>query len=304
MRRTILCRLFAVTLATQFAFGGANYSYDSAGRLVKVDYGAAGIIVYSYDQAGNLISRKVQPVSGQAAPVITSVENAEGGSTTIAPNTWVEIDGSNLAPANDQRTWQGSDFVNNRLPTQLDTVSVTVNGKSAFVYYISSGQVNVLTPPDPMQGPVQVQLTASGLTSAPVTVQAQSTSLSFFVFGGGPYAAAVHADGSLIGPPSLYPGSTTPAQPGEVIMLFGNGFGATSPPVVSGSLTQSGTLSPQPVIKIGGMTASVQFAGLVLPGEFQFNVVVPASAPDGDNTLTVTYNGLSAQAGVLLTVQH
>jgi uncharacterized protein (TIGR03437 family) len=48
----------------------------------------------------------------------------------------------------------------------------------------------------------------------------------------------------------------------------------------------------------------VQFAGLVSPGEFQFNVVVPSSTPDGNATLTATYNGLSTQTGVLLAVQH
>ena len=58
------------------------------------------------------------------------------------------------------------------------------------------------------------------------------------------------------------------------------------------------------MIKIGGATATVQFAGLVSPGEFQFNVVVPSNTPDGDQPITATYNGLSTQAGTLLTVQH
>ena len=62
-------------------------------------------------------------------------------------------------------------------------------------------------------------------------------------------------------------------------MLYANGFGPTSTPVVAGAVTQSGTLSPLPVVKIGGVTATVQFAGLVSPGEFQFNVVVPPNCP-------------------------
>ena len=87
-------------------------------------------------------------------------------------------------------------------------------------------------------------------------------------------------------------------------MLYGNGFGPTSTPVVSGSPLQSGTLSPAPVIKIGGATAAVQFAGLVSPGEFQFNVVVPAGLSDGDQPITATYNGLSTQPGTLIAIQH
>jgi uncharacterized protein (TIGR03437 family) len=229
------------------------------------------------------------------------VANAEGESPTIAPNTWVEIKGSNLAPAGDSRIWQGSDFVNGQMPAQLDGVSVTVNGKSAYVYYISPTQVNILTPPDAMTRSVSVVLTNNGTASTAYTATAQAASPSFFVFNGGPYVAAVHANGSLIGPASLYPGSTTPAKPGEAVMLYANGFGATNVPVTSGSIGQSGTLSPLPVIKIGGVAAMVTFAGLVAPGEFQFNVVVPSSTSDGDQTITASYSGLAAQAGTSIT---
>ena len=96
---------------------------------------------------------------------------------------------------------------------------------------------------------------------------------------------------------------TTPAKPGETIVLYANGFGPTSAPVQSGALSQSGTLSPLPVVSIGGKTASVTFAGLVAPGEFQFNVTVPPLA-DGDQPLVATYNGLTTQAGTFITVQH
>src|ERR1035438_9846425 len=65
----------------------------------------------------------------------------------------------------------------------------------------------------------------------------------------------------------------------------------------------AGSLPVLPVIQIGGISASVQFAGLVSPGLFQFNVVVPATATDGDNMLTAQYNGLKTPTGVLLTVK-
>ena len=96
----------------------------------------------------------------------------------------------------------------------------------------------------------------------------------------------------------------SPAKPGEVIVVYGNGFGTTSTPVVAGSQTQGGTLSPPPVFKIGGNTATVQYAGLVGPGQFQFNVVVPPNTPDGDQTISATYAGGTTQTGTLLTVQH
>jgi len=186
-------------------------------------------------------------------------------------------------------------FLKGSLPASLDGVSVTVNRKAAYVSYISPPQINVLTPPDAMSGPVLVWW-------RPITAQALSP--AFFTFSGAPYIAATHANGALLGPASLYPGSTTPARPGEIIVLYATGFGQTSTPVVGGSILQSGTLPALPVIKIGGTPAAVQFAGLVFPGEFQFNVQVPPGAPDGDQPVSATYNGLTTQPGTLITIQH
>jgi uncharacterized protein (TIGR03437 family) len=228
------------------------------------------------------------------------VANAEGESPTIAPNTWIEIKGVN--PTTDTRIWQDSDFVGTQMPTALDQLSVTVNGKDAFVYYISPTQINVLTPPDAMSGAVPVVVTENGAASASFTAQAQATSPSLFVFNGGPYVVATRTDGSLIGPTTLYPGASTPALPGETIVIYANGFGPTSAPVQSGSTTQSGTLSPLPVITIGGVMALSSFAGLVAPGEFQFNVIVPAGLANGDQTVTATSGGVTTQTGTLITI--
>ena len=236
-----------------------------------------------------------------AGPAISLVANAEGNGATIAPNTWVEIKGVNLAPAGDTRIWQASDFVNGNMPTQLDGVSATVNGKSAFLYYISPTQVNILTPPGTISGSVNVVLTTGGIASPPFAAQAQAISPSLFVFDG-THVAATHLNGSYIGPTTLYPGLSTPAKPGEIVVLYANGFGPTSTPVVSGSTTQSGTLSPLPEVQIGGVTATVLFAGLVAPGEFQFNVTVPSGLSSGDNPIVATYNGASTQTTAVITV--
>ena len=76
-------------------------------------------------------------------------------------------------------------------------------------------------------------------------------------------------------------------------------------PIVSGSITQGGNLpAPLPVVKVGGIPAQVSFATLVGVGTFVIDFVVPENAPDGDLALTATYNGLSIQANLLITVQH
>jgi uncharacterized protein (TIGR03437 family) len=244
------------------------------------------------------------PVAATTGPLVSLVANAEGEETTIAPNTWVEIKGSRLAPASDSRTWGDSDFVNNQLPTQLDGVSVTVNGQSAYVYYISPTQINILTLPAALPADAPIVVSNNGATSSSFAALTQTLSTSFFVFSDGAHVAAVHADGTLVGPTSFsVPGySFSPAKPGETISLYANGFGVTSIPVVPASKKQGGTLSPLPVIMIAGRNATVQYAGLVLPGQYQFNVVVPNSVPQGDVMISASYQGSSTQAGVLLTV--
>ncbi len=75
-------------------------------------------------------------------PAITLVANAEGASPTIAPNMWVEIQGSNLAQPDDTRIWHGSDFVGNTMPTKPDAVSATVNGalsRNSTGFHIRTG---------------------------------------------------------------------------------------------------------------------------------------------------------------------
>jgi uncharacterized protein (TIGR03437 family) len=165
------------------------------------------------------------------------------------------------------------------------------------VYYISPSQVNILTPPDAISGLVPVVVGNNGSTAAAFTAIANPTSASFFVFGGGPYVAAVHTGGGLVG-------TGTPAKPGETIMIYANGFGPTDTPVASGAVTQSGNLTPKPVVQIGGVTATVEFAGLVYPGEFQFNVVVPPTLTNGDQPITATYGGLPTPSGTLLPVHN
>jgi uncharacterized protein (TIGR03437 family) len=157
-----------------------------------------------------------------------------------------------------------------------------------------------------MLGPVQVVVTSNGQTAAAFGATAQAISPSFFIINGGPYVVAQHgADYSLVGPATLYPGFTTPAKPGETVVLYANGFGPISPAVVSGSSTQTGNLSPAPTVTIGGLSATVVFAGINgVPGLYQFNVVVPAAAPNGDLPLVATINGVRTQTGVMITVHN
>lgn len=252
----------------------------------------------------------VQTAQGAPAanPVnITSISVASGGAD-IAPNAWIAIKGTGLAPAG--LSWADSlwsnapEFSSGQMPTQLHNVSVKVNGKPAYVYYISPTQVNVLTPLDAVTGKVDVQLTNGADTSAPFTVNRNATAPAFLLLGAGQYIAAVHLDSSLVVPATLsaYPG--TPAKPNETIILFATGFGLPSTSLSEGSATQSSALPSLPVIQIGGLAATVSYAGVIAPGLYQFNVVVPSSASSGDNAVTAAYAGAYTPAGAVISVQR
>ena len=293
-----------------------NYSYDASGRLIKIDYGVNGSINYTYDKAGNLLSRTVAGPAAGTGAVITSV-NVSGSPATagIAQNTWVEIKGTNLVPANTPAAgviWStASSFAQGLMPTQLGTISATVNGKAAYIYYycsaVTSGcaadQVNVLSPLDSTTGPVQIVVTNGTTPSAPFTVLLNSNVPSFFLFSGS-YVVATHADQGLLGPTTLYPGLSTPAAKNEEIVLWGTGFGLPSTAITLGSSSQSGSLPVLPVCKIGGTNAAVDFAGLVATGLFQVNMTVPNTpATTGDLPVVCTYNGASTPATDLVTAQ-
>jgi len=274
-------------------------SVNPTGLAAGVHQGSISITSSGASNSPRSISVTLTVTASTQGPFIRSVVNAFGGSATIAPNTWVIVQGSALAQGS--RTWQGSDFAGNQMPVALDGVSVSMNGRPTYLYYISPSQLNVLTPPDLAPGTIQVVVKNNGAASGSFVIQAQQDSPSFFMFDAS-HVAARHVDGSILAPANLYPGVSTPAKPGEIVILYANGFGPTSVPIVSGSTVQSGNLPALPVIRIGGISATVQFAGLVSPGLYQFNVVVPPAVAAGDNALTATYDGVSTQAGVYLAI--
>ncbi|MGA2038179.1 MAG: BACON domain-containing carbohydrate-binding protein [Bryobacteraceae bacterium] len=236
------------------------------------------------------------------APSITGVTNGASFQAGFASATWVSIFGTNLSQTT--RPWQNSDFVNGLLPTSLSGVSVTINGLAAYVEYISPTQVNVLAPDDATVGAVEVQVTAGQVKSNSFTAQKEQFAPAFFTMGGN-YAAAEHADYTLVGEPGLIAGAiTTPAKPGEIILIYGTGFGPTSPPLPSAQLvTTPAVLANSVQVTIGGVSAPWIFAGLAGSGLCQFNVTVP-NVPNGDAAVVAQIGGVQTQTGVLITIQQ
>lgn len=261
-------------------------------------------LVYS---AGNTTYRNDAPSTSAEDPSISpgGILNCASYEPGMAPSAWVSVFGSNLAAS--ARAWNDADFSGDALPTTLDGVSVRINGTAGYLSYVSPTQINVLVPDDGTEGDVQVQVFTGDAASQPVHAIKQNTAPALFMFysGGYKYAAAVHTDGILAAPPELFPGVTArPSEPGETIMIFGNGFGATNPVHPTSQLVRNPVPLALPAnARIGGQPADVAYAGLVAPGLYQFNVIVP-DITDGDQPIVLEVGGRQTQSGPVIAVKR
>lgn len=251
------------------------------------------------------------------SPTITSMESASGfgGFSSVAPGSWVEIYGSNLAP--DTRQWAGSDFNGNNAPTLLDGVEVLIGGQKAFIDYISSspGQINAQLPSNiPTGGPLQLTVMNGTAASSPidVTVNPVEPGLlapSAFLIGGKQYVVALLPDNATyILPAGAIAGvASRPAQSGDVLTLYGIGFGSVTPAIPAGQIvTQSNQLMQPLQILFGQTPAQITYDGLAsgFVGLYQFDVVVPAVPDNLLTPLTFNLGGVAGTQTLYIAVQQ
>jgi uncharacterized protein (TIGR03118 family) len=269
--------------------------------LILGNGGSGGDANAIYFAAGGASQKHGVLGSLQAAPTITSIANAAATQPNIAPGAYISIFGSDLAPIT--RNWTNSDFNGTALPKSLDGVSVTVDGKSAYVYYISPKQIDVLVAADTTTGPVQVVVTDNGLVSNSMSATMASTSPAFFLFKDNKSIAALHAGGGIVGATTLYTGLSTPANPGETIALFGNGFGATNPAPTDGTIISVYLpCATTPTVMVGGAAATVTYCALVGTGLYQVNVTIPSATAAGDAPVTITFGSVTSAATTTVNV--
>jgi uncharacterized protein (TIGR03437 family) len=239
------------------------------------------------------------------APVISAngVVNAASLRPGIAANSWVTIFGNNLAPRTNN--WNSA-IVDGRLPATLDGVSVSIGGKPAYVNFISPGQVNVLAPDVP-SGTVPVTVTTSGGVSAALTATASQYGPAFFLWPGN-QPVATRQDFSLVAKAGTFPGATTvPAQRGDVLILWGTGFGPTVPATPLGVTipsTQTYSTATVPAVTINNTPVTVYGAALApgFAGLYQVAIQVPTGLADGDWPIQATIGGVPSPGGTLLSV--
>src|SRR5579872_1889064 len=307
------------TITTVAGTGSAGYSGDggtaTSAQLffpsgVAVD--AAGRIFVADNQNNRirLLTPVPQPPSISAGGVVSAGQF--GAFSSIAPGSWIEIYGSNLAAQS--RSWTTADFSGVNAPTSLDGTKVTIGGQAAFVAYISGGQVNAQVPSNVAAGSQPVTVTTANGTSAAYTVTVNATQPGLFApsslnIGGKQYAGAFFSDGTtyVLPPGAVASIASREAKPGETITLYGTGFGPVTPTMPAGEIIQQSNAVVQTVEILFGQTpATLSYWGLA-PGEiglYQFNVVVPNITSSDAVPLTFTLGGVAGTQTLYTAVQN
>jgi uncharacterized protein (TIGR03437 family) len=103
--------------------------------------------------------------------------------------------------------------------------------------------------------------------------------------------------------------ATVAAKPGDVIILWGTGFGPTNPiatpgaPVPSDKTYSTMTL---PSVTIDNVPAMVYGAALApgFAGLYQIAIQVPASIANGDWPIEASIGGVPSPSGIVISVQQ
>ncbi len=280
---------------------------------INVTANAGGVPAGSYNATVTLACDAANPcasvqvpvqitvTNGPQAPVITpnGIVPIYSTSTTIQPGSWVSIYGSNFVSS--PVTWMG-DF-----PTSLGGITVTINNKPAYIYFVSPGQIDVQAPDDTQTGSVTVVVANGTGATTQSTVTLGAVGPSLCVVGSTTHYVAgtvTRSDGSgtqgggtydFIGPNGAslgYP--TRPIKAGDIVTLWGVGFGPVSPPIAAGQVVPAnthGTATSDIEFQIGGITVKPSFAGITEAGLFQFNLTIPGGVGSGDVPITAMVGG-------------
>jgi minor extracellular serine protease Vpr len=232
-----------------------------------------------------------QPTIG-AGGVVNAASFALGQG--IAPGSLVAVFGTGLAGVSSAASYTPLPISMPQssvgLPTSVgfDAAGVSV---PAPLLYVSPGQVNI-----------QVPWELNGQTSAQMKVNIEPMNGALFTVPVAAYSPACFTSNGIVIAQN-YPGFSlvtpgNPAVPGQYVILYCNGLGPVNKTPASGAPAPdaTSTTTTQPVVTIGGESATVAFSGLTpgLVGVYQLNVQVPADAASGSLPLVLSIGGVQA----------
>jgi len=256
------------------------------------------------------LGRQSVPASAPQAPSISpaGVVPLYGVGNSIQAGEWISIYGSNLADTT--ALWNG-DF-----PTSLGGAMVEINGKAAYLMYVSPTQINLQSPDDTATGTVSVVVTtAQGSAMSSVTLdqfapsfmllETQPAYISGIILrpnGGGAYGGGTY---DILGPTGNFFGyNTVAAKPGDMVELYGVGFGPTTPVVAAGQAYSGAAAVNSPVtLYINNVPVTPTFTGISSAGLYQINLKVPVGLGAGELPIQAMIGGVRTQPNVWFSVQ-
>ncbi|MCC6590506.1 MAG: hypothetical protein IT168_27690 [Bryobacterales bacterium] len=188
----------------------------------------------------------------------------------------------------------------NPLPKTLGDLAITFNGIAAPIFFTSPSQINFIIPMNlPTNSPVEVEISqaSTGRVIAATIVQLDVASPAFFTANasGTGQIAAVNVETGTIN------NSQNPVRPGQIIALYGTGYGIVPGAPPDGEAVTSLINVPgfpnQPQVILNGQflqPSDVLFSGLApqAAGLWQLNVRVPTQTPPGDVLVILRFNDI------------
>ncbi len=261
-------------------------------------------------------SRRISPpCTLSAKPSIKGMANGASFLPAWNVGSMVTLFGGNFGPVGKTRTATSADYVSQRFPQSLACVAVTVNGLNAPITYVQPDQINFQAPALSGVGSASVVVIANPgapneLRSDPIMVTGQQAyAPAFFTFNG-KSVAATSADGaSYIVAAAIVP-KGVPAKPGDIVVVYASGLGATNPAVGPGEIATAVTPVTGAVsVSVGGISvppADITYAGLSpqsISGLYQINVKLPALVADGDASISVSVGGVQSATGTTIPIK-
>ena len=251
------------------------------------------------------VAGRTVTVSQESAPPpqLESVKNAASyAAGPISPGEIVTLFGDRLGPdemVNMQATEDGTGVT-----TLLAGTRVLFDGVPAPMLFTLRSQVSAVAPYT-LDGKTttQVQVEYQGLLSNAIALDIVAATPGVYSFdsSGSGQALVLNEDFS-------FNGKDNPARIGSAVLIYATGGGQTTPPGLDGKLVDT----PQPqlnlpaVVRIGGVDATVQFAGGVpgmVAGRLQLSAVIPDGVPIGDAVSVQVLSGdVSSQDGITIAV--
>lgn len=306
------------TITTLAGDGAALYFGDGGNPVYAGLNHPQGVAVDAFGDVfvadtGNNVIREVTPVTAPA-PTIKSggIVPVFSTSNNVQPGEWISIYGANLGPSQGV-TWG---FPNGQFTTSLgpagSATSVTIDGIPAYLWYAGSTQINLQVPNDANTNrSVPVVVTVGG-QSATSSVNLVNVAPSFSLLDSTHVAAIiVHSDGTydVVGPTGNSLGyATVAAKAGDLVYLYGVGFGPTNPSVPAGQTLQlpagvTAQTTNTVAVSINGQNVLTGFAYLAEAGLYQINLTIPSGLGTGDQPLVATVAGVQTQPGVVISLQ-